>query len=150
MRRGRSASVILTSPPLRAAEVRITTAPLRKEAQEGLANPESKKKQAVVLTVPMTVEVANKPVPGTGGRCTGRRAAARHSAYTAPRLRNEETCKQSGGTRYNPAPAPRNSPGTLLSGAGIIKVTLALIRRSLPPAISPCSGHRGPGPPYVP
>src|SRR5580658_7775873 len=33
--RGRSASVILTSPPLRDAEVRITTAPLRKEAQKG-------------------------------------------------------------------------------------------------------------------
>jgi len=29
-RRGRSASVILTSPPLLVAEVRITTAPLRK------------------------------------------------------------------------------------------------------------------------
>ena len=62
--RGRCASVILTSPPLRDAEVRITTAPLRKEAQEGLANPESKKKQAVVLTVPMTVEGANKTGAG--------------------------------------------------------------------------------------
>src|SRR5579859_2450000 len=44
MRRGRSASVILTSPTLRATEVRITTAPLRKKPRRG-TNPESQQEE---------------------------------------------------------------------------------------------------------
>ena len=62
--RGRCASVILTSPPLRAAEVRITTAPLRREKQEG-CQPESRKEEHVVVrTVPMAVEGASKTSAG--------------------------------------------------------------------------------------
>jgi hypothetical protein len=52
--------MILTSPPLRDAEVRIITAPLRKRKPKGESQSGIEKKQAVVLTVPMTVEGANK------------------------------------------------------------------------------------------
>ena len=60
MRRGRSASVILTSPPLRAAEVRITPAPLRRRKVEEEMRRNRNKKKAGVLSVPMTGEGAKQ------------------------------------------------------------------------------------------
>jgi hypothetical protein len=75
MCRGRSASVILTSPPLRAAEVRITTAPLRREKLGRGSIRNRGKKQVVVLPVPMAVKVQAKTSADDQGRCTGRRAS---------------------------------------------------------------------------
>jgi hypothetical protein len=84
MCRGRSASVILTSPPLRAAEVRITTAPLRKGPLREPSRIAARKASWGCRSVPVTEEGASKTSAGDGGSCTGRRAFARH--FFAPRF----------------------------------------------------------------
>ena len=63
----------------------------------------------------VTVERGSKTSTGDRGKCTGRRAAARHDAHAAPRLRDEETCKQSGGTPGKPARRRAETAGTATS-----------------------------------